>query len=121
MMFFIVCIADSLVLSRISNSVSRKFLIRPCFSRFPVRIFFYARVFLSAVRALTLSSDSKCALGLEILHNSFSEARINAVAFESACFFGTFPKFARPESEIAHPRSRLRNTNFPVWMPTNKS
>jgi hypothetical protein len=56
--------------------------------------------FLSAARALTLSSDSKCALELEILRNSFSEARINAVDFESARFFGTFPKFARPDAHF---------------------
>ena len=47
-----------------------------------------------------LSSDSKCALELEILRNSFSEARINAVDFESARFFGTFPKFARPDAHF---------------------
>jgi hypothetical protein len=56
--------------------------------------------FLSAARALKLSSDSKCALELEILRNSFSEARINAVDFESARFFGTFPKFARPDAHF---------------------
>jgi hypothetical protein len=49
---------------------------------------------------LALSSDSKCALELKILRNSFSEARINAIDFESARFFGTFPKFAHPDAHF---------------------
>jgi hypothetical protein len=93
---------------RVSFSFALAFLASQC-------AFSYARVFLRAARALKLSSDSKCALELEILRNSFSEARINAVDFESARFFGTFPKFARQtriSSKIAHPRSRLRNTTL---------
>jgi hypothetical protein len=100
MLFFIVCIADSLsavarrasqISFRVSFSFALAFLASQC-------AFSYARVFLSA--ALALSSDSKCALELEILCNSFSEARINVVDFESARFFGTFPKCARPDAHF---------------------
>jgi hypothetical protein len=102
MLFFIVCIADSLsavarrasqIPFRVSFSFALAFLASQC-------AFSYARVFLSAARVLTLSSDSKCALELKILCNSFSEAQINAVDFESVCFFGTFPKFAHPDAHF---------------------
>jgi hypothetical protein len=70
------------------------------FLSLPSAHFLRLAFFLRAARALTLSSDSKCALELEILRNRFSDARINAVDFESARFFGTFPKFARPDAHF---------------------
>jgi hypothetical protein len=78
---------------RVSFSFALAFLASQC-------AFSYARGFLSAARMHTLSSDSKCTLELKILRNSFSEARINAIDFESARFFGTFPKFAHPDAHF---------------------
>jgi hypothetical protein len=95
----------SLTACLLSRNAHLKFLFRVSFSFALVFLasqcaFSYARGFLSTARMLTLSSDSKCALELEILCNSFSEVWINAVDFESARFFGTFPKFARPDAHF---------------------
>ena len=103
MLFFIVCIADSLsavarrasqIPFRVSFSFALAFLASQC-------AFSYARVFFKrGARAHAFLRFPKCALELEILRNSFSEARINVVDFESARFFGTFPKFARPDAHF---------------------
>ena len=101
MPFFIVCIADSLSAvarraSQIPFRVSFSFALAFLASQCP---FSYAHVFFKHALHAFLRFP-KCALELEILRNSFSEARINAVDFESARFFGTFPKFARPDAHF---------------------